>query len=470
MPLVKSITPKKIKILGVFYFSFCLFLTAFISPVLAQDNSPYTRYGLGDIVPSNNISSRAMGGITAAYNDFLSINFNNPASYGSFAAYREATSKKMASGRAILDVGINIENRKLTEPNQIEKFTASNALFSHVQVGIPLRSNWGLSFGLRPITRISYKIVNSKRLYDPNSNLPIDSAVTLYEGSGGSYLASMGTGFKFNLSEKQTLAFGINGGYFFGKKDISTRISILNDSLQYNSGNFENLVTYGSLYADIGFQYQANLKKNLYLTIGAYGNWKQKLNARQDITRETFYYDESAGNVRLDSVYDQKDVKGKIVYPSSYSAGFALERFVDFDKKKAGWLIGMDFEQSKWNDYRFYSQVDTAVRNSWTFRLGGQLRPVPGKNYFSNIAYRAGFFIGRDYIFVKEKLPLLGFSLGIGLPIINYSRLSNAQTVLNVAFEFIKRGNNNNLLKENLFRLSFGFSLSDLWFVKRKYE
>ena len=42
----------------------------------SQDNSPYSRYGLGDIVPSTNVNSRGMGGISSAYSDFLSINFN----------------------------------------------------------------------------------------------------------------------------------------------------------------------------------------------------------------------------------------------------------------------------------------------------------------------------------------------------------------------------------------------------------
>src|ERR1700740_918089 len=83
-----------------------LFLVLFLLILLtengfSQDNSPYTRYGLGDIVPSSNINTRAMGGIAAGYNDFLAINFSNPASYGSFQTVREPKSKKILYGRAI---------------------------------------------------------------------------------------------------------------------------------------------------------------------------------------------------------------------------------------------------------------------------------------------------------------------------------------------------------------------------------
>ena len=116
MQLVKLITPKKINALrGVHVAFVILTLTAF-SPVFSQDNSPYSRYGIGDLVPNTHISTRAMGGISAAYNDAYSINFNNPASYSTFQAWKEKKSKKLYTGRAILDIGLNIENRTLKEP------------------------------------------------------------------------------------------------------------------------------------------------------------------------------------------------------------------------------------------------------------------------------------------------------------------------------------------------------------------
>jgi hypothetical protein len=87
------------------------------------------------------------------------------------------------------------------------------------------------------------------------------------------------------------------------------------------------------------------------------------------------------------------------------------------------------------------------------------------------VSYRAGFFFGPDYIRVKRNLPVYGFSFGMGLPIANYNRLSPGQfTVLNLALEYERRGNNENVLKENVFRISVGLNFSDLWFSKRKYE
>lgn len=471
MPLAKSITPKIINVLGVQRFAFSFILIAFCIPAFSQDNSPYSRYGLGDLVPSTNISGRGMGGISAATSDVLSINFNNPASYGSFQTFREATAKKMSYGRAILDVGVNLETRTLREPNSIEKFKASNALFSHVQVGLPLRPNWGLSFGLRPVSRISYKMSKTERLFDPNSGLPIDSAVTLNEGDGGTYLVSAGTGVKINLGKKNSISLGINGGYMFGKRDYSVRRTLINDTLEYNAGNFQTKTTYGNLYVSGGLQYTSVIKNTgsdiITFTLGAYGNLKQQLKASQDNIRETYYYDESSGYVRLDSVTEQKEVKGKITYPGSVTIGFVIEKR---SVKNAGWLFGVDFVQQKWSDYRYYGAADASLRDKWELRVGAQLQPAPKANYFSNVAYRAGFFIGPDYIEVDKKLPLFGATFGLELPIRNYSRVAGQATRVSLAFEFIRRGNNDNLLKENMFRLSAGFSLSDLWFVKRKYD
>jgi hypothetical protein len=102
--------------------------------------------------------------------------------------------------------------------------------------------------------------------------------------------------------------------------------------------------------------------------------------------------------------------------------------------------------------------------------VGGSFRPKLSRAYLSAVTYRAGFYAGKDYITAGGKLPLWGGSLGLGLPIANYSRQSLQYTVVNLAFEYNKRGNNDNPLKENMFRLSLGLNFSDFWFNKRKYD
>jgi len=414
-----------------------------------------------------------MGGVSAGYINPLTINYSNPASYAWFLATREGKSKKLTSGRAVLDIGMNIESRTLIEPGNnsaTNRFAASNILFSHVQVGIPLRSNWGLSFGIRPMNRISYKMSKYERLYDPNTGQNIDTAQTLNEGDGGAYLPTIGTGVKFKTASNQWLGIGVNAGYLFGKKDYATRRVLFNDTVAYTAGNWQTKTNYGGMHFDLGLQYYIEFANKMNLTIGASGNVQHNMNASQDRIRETYFFDESSGYVRIDSVSDIKDIDGKITYPTSFTVGFVLKKPVIPGDKKGGWTLGLDFQQRQWSSYRFYGQPDL-LRNSWEARVGGELYPVPRTNYFSNVVYRAGLFAGGDYVEVGNKLPLMGASLGIGLPVFSRSSQSRNQfSLINLAFEYIKRGNNDNILKENLFRMSVGFALSDLWFGKRKYD
>ena len=460
---IKSITPKEIKELQRFRFIlfiplFCIFLTA-----NSQDNSPYSRYGIGNMVPSTNITSRGMGGLTAGYWDYYAVNMNNPASYSSFRNALEKNKKKSAYGRIVMDLGMNFDSRTLKEKNNPLKFTTGNAFFSYMQMGIPIKKNWGISFGLRPISRIGYKVSRNEMLIDPNTQLPIDSTNTLFEGDGGVYLPSFGTGYKFN-----NFSVGFNVGYLFGKKNYSTRRGFYSDTIQYYQSNHENKTTFGKMFFNAGMQYKIDLAKQVALTLGAYGNLQQKLKASQDIIRETFVRDALQGDIRIDSVYEQRNINGSITYPASYGIGFMAEKIQE--GKKSGWLLGMDFVHTSWDKYRFYGLKDS-LNNSWEIRTGGQIQPAPQKSYFSKISYQAGFFFGQDNIKVNNKLPQYGVSFGMRLPVVNYNRLSlNQVTFLNLAFEYIKRGNNQNLLRENLFRMSASFSLTDLWFNKRKYE
>jgi hypothetical protein len=155
------------------------------------------------------------------------------------------------------------------------------------------------------------------------------------------------------------------------------------------------------------------------------------------------------------------------VYPASYKAGFTLQRI---NSNGSGWLIGADYTTNHWNDYRFFGQADS-VKNNWQVAAGAQFFPRPRANFFSRVTYRFGFNAGPDYIKVQNEMPQFGVSFGLGLPIGSYNRLSPGQfSLLNLAFEYGRRGNNDNRLKENLFRVSVGFNFTDLWFGKRRYD
>ena len=445
----------------------------------AQDNSPYSRYGLGDLHPNSNIYNRGMAGISAAYSDpridgptdprnakyYSSINFSNPASYSRFYAMKEANSNKLQFGRMLLDVGVNLSTRTLHEVNNPQSFSATNAYFSYMQVGIPIRKNLGLVFGLRPLSNISYKIFRNERL-------PVDSVQTQFLGDGGSYLFNTGAGLAIG-----NFSLGLNAGYLFGKKDYSTRRTFINDTLAYSASNHQTRTNFGGIFFNTGVQYRIDLSRDKmkYLQLGAFGNMRHGVSTRSDIIRETFIIDQTDNaQLRLDSVTEQLEVKGKLTYPSTFGGGFIVEQLPSTDKQ--GWLFGVDYVVNNWDDYRLNGQTDQ-VRSNWELKIGGQLRPkLPlQRSYRRLLAYRAGVFFGDDYVYLNnQKLSTWGISAGLSLPVANLrdpaAGYRPQSAIVNISAEYIKRGSSSNPINENQFRLSIGFTLMDRWFNKRKYD
>jgi hypothetical protein len=438
------------------------FSSLFFSTLQAQDNSPYSRYGLGNLHPRMNVISRGMGGVSAAYGDPFSINYNNPASYAGFQVFTEQRSKKVSQGRVIFDAAINLDSRKLAEPNTTQSFRANDLLFSHVYVGIPIRPNWGVSFGLRPMSRINYNIYRRERLFGSGGQ-SIDSVFTQYNGTGGSFLPSIGTGFG-----TRNFRVGANIGYLFGRKELSTRRIFLSDTMAYASSNSTNNSNFGNLFFTVGTQWLIDIGSSDVLRLGASGNWKQTLGGTQDILRQTFTRDANGQEIRVDSVFQQSDVAGDVVMPAHYTVGFIYDHAPT--ERTRGWNIGVDYVAGKWNDYRFFGAKDL-VQNNWEVRVGAQI--TPSYNAIQNgrlVSYRFGFFTGRDYVKVDKDLPVFGVSLGLGLPLRNYSRLTNQQTIINIGAEYLRRGNDENIIKEDMFRISLGLNFTDFWFGKRKYD
>ena len=406
----------------------------------AQENSPYSRYGLGDVLPNQNILNRSMGGLAIPFNDLQSVNFVNPASY----AYLRVTT---------FDIGLEYSARTLHAQNPPAKFKTQYLIPTYFQLGLPLKKKgyWGLNIGLRPMTRINYNLSTRTRI--PG----IDSVLYNYSGNGGSYQAYLGTAFG-----NKNLSFGVNVGYLFGNKEYSTKVIFINDTVPYQKSNSSDTTRFGGIFVNAGVLYRVELARNTYLRLGATGSIQNTLAATRDIARSTFDFSSSAGIIVIDSVFKANDQKGEIIYPGSVGFGFMFE-------KEDKWMFGAEINNTFWSNYRYFDQPD-ALRNSWTARIGGQIIPnINSKSYWPRVVYRAGVSFGPDYIDVGKNLNQYLFSFGAGFPI-RRTFYSNQYTTINTAIEIGARGNKNNTVSENLFKISVGVNLSDIWFNPRKYD
>ena len=85
--------------------------------------------------------------------------------------------------------------------------------------------------------------------------------------------------------------------------------------------------------------------------------------------------------------------------------------------------------------------------------------------------YRVGFYTGKDYINADgNEYKMRALTFGFGFNLKKWSNYDNQSTFINTAFEIGKRGSSVNNITENFFKMSVGFSLSDLWFSKRRYD
>ncbi|MEO6670836.1 MAG: hypothetical protein ABIN36_15255 [Ferruginibacter sp.] len=456
MHLVNLTTAGLKRIVGL---SFALFI---YSMTFAQENSPYSRYGLGDIVLNQNIANRGMGGVAIADANIFNINFTNPASLGILKS-------KDRSTNTIFDIGVEIDRRTLKSTTSTAKYTATNSLISYLQIAFPIASkkmekkgiNWGLSFGLRPLTRINYKIEKNERL--PTT----DSLNTLYEGTGGLNQFNISTGVKI-----KNFSFGLSSGYTFGNKDYSSQLVVENDTVVHLKSNTQTTSNFGGIFLNAGIQYQARLNRAGYLSLGTYANMQQNLKARQDHVNETFAFDGSGGITPIDTVSSKTNEAGRVKLPATVGIGLI------YQDSSYHWKLGVDFEFSNWKNYSYYGYRDT-VQNSWILRVGAEYYPAkmntPNKKYWSFVKYRAGFYVGPDYVKLDKTRINYAATLGATFPLTNIALLyrggdEKQYVQLHTSIEYGGRGDKNSFsFRENTLRFNFGISMNARWFQKRSY-
>ncbi len=447
-----------------------LVLVCFVSTSKAQINSPFSRYGIGnEIYHSQNASSQGMGGFTAAYTASMngnfgqSVNFNNPASYSSLYM-------------TTFDLGVNLTNATLQRENPTLRYKSAYFIPNYLTVGLPIDKvrKIGMAFGLRPISQINYSIVEPKLLSTG------DSLFNNYMGQGGLNQAFIGFGKGW-----KNFSLGFNTGINFGKKNIENikTFQYNPDSTAFYQSKASTTTMMSGVFFQLGAMGEYTLKsinhtkttdKTEYtLSYGGTFTLNQNLSAKQDELRTTGAYS-TTQEIPLDTVSLTSNVPGTVNLPASYTLGVALhKKEVSNRGVYDQWVLGLEYNGANWKDnYKFYGQSDL-LANASMVRLGVQFCPnaFDYESYWSTVVYRAGFFTGKDYInFDGNGLNVSAITVGAGLPIRKYRSYDYQFSLINLALQFGKRGSSSNSYQESFFQFTVGYSLSDVWFNKRKYD
>ncbi|MEO5911375.1 MAG: hypothetical protein ABIP95_10835 [Pelobium sp.] len=421
-------------------FAFLLLLALNVN-AQSTTNSPYSKFGIGNLKGSYLPQFRAIGNLAygiSTIGGYQNINVSNPASYSQIRL-------------TVFDVGASANLQSLNKGSLSER--GFNSSLSHLTFAVPITKKSGLSIGLLPYSNLGYEFTNTTTVDTFKVN-------QVYSGEGGLSKAYLGYG----IGIGKHLSLGVNMSYIFGnlKESRSTEFN------QYYFGFLNSRTTennsVGGLYFDLGAQYIAFINKKTRLTIGYTGGAEKKLNSTIN-SLSTRYQVNTQNDTELtaDTTLFKNDVSGKLILPTNHNFGFSIERLNK-------WLIGADVRLANWSQFR-NSGVNPNLNNTFGFSVGGQITPNINAvtNYLKLIDYRAGFSYDKTYLNINNTdIDVKSLNFGLGFPLIS---ARSAFYKINFTTELGKRGTlENNLVKENFVNFHLGFTINDRWFQKYKYD
>jgi hypothetical protein len=402
------------------------------SQVYAQTGSvsPYSRFGIGDILSEGFTHQTGMGGIGAAVAEPGLINFINPASY-------------VADSAVVFEFGARGEINQLEGNN--ESSTRNSASFSYFSLAFPLmKKKAGLAFGLLPFSTVGYDIVvESEEIPD------VGVARYKFEGEGGLNKFFVGAGFRIYKG----LSAGVNVSYLFGTIQNINSLEFPYNTNYYNS-KYINSRTASGLNFNFGLLYEKDLGSDRRLNAGFTFSPSIPVNGLKNQSYYNYILSPYDNEIQKDSVYSEKEEDGTIKMPSYWRAGISYG-------VKDNWMAGVDFSYHNWENYESFG-VEDNLQNSYNIQVGG-LKST------SKFVYSLGARYSKTYLELRET-RLEDYGITFGWSIRRFAPKKPA-SMIHLAVEVGKRGTlQDELLLEKYVRLHIGFSLADVWFIKPKYD
>lgn len=419
---------------------FCVILLLLISSIVSAQssdpptpstNSPYTRYGLGQLSDQSFGNSRAMGGIGYGLRDKLQINPLNPASY-------TATD----SLSLIFEGGVSLQNTNFTEGEV--KMNAKNASFDYIAMKFRLHPRMSMSVGFLPFSTVGYSLSTSNTVPGDENTTETNSR----DGSGGLSQAYGGIGFKVF----DQLSVGVNMSYLFGTITHSSLTTFSSNSI--DASRITNQVKVKDYKLDLGLQYTQKLGKKHEATIGAVYSLKHKLNNDAYQTKQVLYY--SSGYLPRSSETDT--IKNGFELPHTFGVGLTYV----YDKKLT---VGFDYTLQKWSEVPLFGKADQ-LKDRSKLSFGAEYVPNPmSRNYFNRMSYRIGAYYSDPYIKVRgeDGAKEYGVSAGFAFPV--------SRSLINISGQYVHvKPKVAGMIEENSLRINLGITFNERWFDKWKVQ
>ena len=408
--------------------------------VFAQNNanSPYTRFGYGNLAERSFGAGRAMGGVGIGVRDSKQINPMNPASYSA-----------MDSLTFLFDFGVYMQIGKFSDGTNRDQKLNGNIEYFALQ--FPITRWLAMSAGLQPYSFVGYSYGSLESIGDTQYS-------NQYSGTGG--LNEVFLGLSVDIWKKR-LAVGANIGYLFGNITHSQNLQF-SGSNAYTTARSQRLEV-RDMKLDFGIQYTHPLSATDKITLGLTYSPANSLNAKSYNVLQRY---NSSSSTVVEAESDT--IQGLATdLPNSYGIGLS---FVRENKVK----VAADFLYETWDKASYLGETGKFQNRK---KVAAGVEYIPAYNqklYFSRIRYRAGFHYSNSYL----NIPMTegdvqrnygyneyGATVGFGFPLIDN------RSFINFAFEYVKvKPEMPTMITEQYFRFTLSYAFNELWFFKRKVD
>lgn len=405
--------------------------------------SPYTMYGIGDLMQGGTAEYRSMGGIgVGVYDGGVSFNYANPASLSA-----------IPQRSALMNIGAEVRNFYLRSPSARTSHNSVN--LNNLGFAFPLARGVGLGVALTPVSSVGYY-----NLVEDNSPSIVDNigkVVYSYMGDGGVSQVQASLGVRITRG----LSLGITGHYYFGTLNRyynADMYSYLEDRA-YRSVASTRSTNISKFLVSIGAQYMFRVGKEASLTFGATYQPKAVISARETTRTMSF-----VGNSR-DTVASAVS-RTAITIPARLAVG------MHFQGAHLG--FGVDYIRQDWTGA--FTDADMSarginLRTYQEFRAGVSYTPnrLAIRNFLNRWTYKIGGRYGTSYLSNGTE-PMVDYALTLGVEI---PMRRGSLTHVSVGGEIGQRGSTRtNYAREQYWKVFVGFTLfgDDMWFTKVKFD
>ncbi|MCR4764977.1 MAG: hypothetical protein K5856_02225 [Bacteroidaceae bacterium] len=413
-----------------------LILVSGVAAAQNNTNSPYSRYGYGQLSEQGASNSKAMGGVAYGLRDKAHTNFANPASYTA-----------VDSLTFIFEGGLSLQNTNFD--NGTAKKNARNTSLDYLSMHFRVGTKFGMSLGLLPYTNVGYDMENVTK----NTEDSDKTYVTNYFGEGGLHQAYVGLAYKIN----RKFSIGANISYLWGDIEHTMMLSFPYNEEAYGVAKHEH-VGINSFKIDIGAQYSYQFGKKHFATFGAV------FSPGYNLTNTTYTQELVGVTAAITSgsttgmTVKQNDLNVKNGIPMSFGAGVAYI----YDGRLT---IGLDLTYQQWSKVSFMGKDDVFVDRA-KIAFGAEFMPDPlSRNLLKRIKYRAGTYYNAPYYKLDgvRASKEWGVSAGLSIPILR------ARSAFNISAQYARvNGQTSNFIHENQLRVNIGVTFNERWFYKTR--